>query len=273
MVSPGYWEEKKNHIYYISWFLKRYNIKHYEHCYNIRYDDICSNGGSGLLNLHHECSVYILLKNTLIYKWLPWKFTNCPNNFWNNKKNIIWYLKWLFEKLEYTTKEDYYKLNKHDFKENYGCGLLGKYSGKILNILLDAFPSNEWDFWKFGQSPKKYWYKKKNQRKFMDSFHDSIQIKTQENMYYILIEEINNYGGTTLTNTIYKGNRYDLYSSIYPEFLWEEDKFFKKYQLCGNNNCNHKFIIQEGRGISNLTKEESRFLQNLYTVSILITNN
>ena len=243
-VPQDTWKnDYKNHIIWVREFLKKMNITNYEDCYKIKNEDICNNGGASLLTLYHNHSVYTLFKNTLIYNWLPWKYTNAPQRMWiggNNVKNIKWYFKELYKDLNFTSLDDCYKINKHTLIQNDGGGLLSTYHGSIYNLLQISYPEHNWKFWKFGQAPQRIWKHINNQRIFMDDFHTTFKISSQPEMYYILLEEIDNYGGSTLTTSIYKDNIYELYLSIYPEFEWDKDKFFKKYQLCNNiENCSH----------------------------------
>ena len=238
-TPSGMWDDngdKSLMIKYVSWFLKKHKISSFEDCYKIKNEDIEKNSGSGLLHFH-EFSVYVLLKNTIIHKWLPWKFTCAPNGLWKNKKNIVWYIEWLCDLYNFTTKEDKYKIKRQILMDNDGSTLLSRFHS-VYNILVFVYPDEKWDFWKVEQAPKYYWDKIEYQRAFMDSFHNSVEIKTQEQMYYVQIDEINDYGGSTLTCNIY-GNRYNLYSSIFPELYWEKEQFFKKTDLCGNIECIH----------------------------------
>lgn len=235
----GMWDNNGNKslmIKYISWFMKKNKISSFEDCYKITNEDIEKNSGGGLLHFH-EFSVYILLKNTIIYKWLPWKFSCAPNGLWKDRKNIVWYIEWLCDLYHFKTKEDKYKITRQLLMDNKGSTLLSRFHS-VYNILDFVYPDEKWDFWRVEQAPKGYWDKIEYQRVFMDSFHNSVEIKTQEQMYYIQIDEINNYGGSNLTTNIY-GNRYNLYSAIFPELNWDKSKFFKKTQLCGNNVCSH----------------------------------
>lgn len=241
-VPTNTWNDYKNHIIWVREFLKKMNITNYEDCYKIKCEDICNNGGATLLNVYHDYSVYTLFKNTLIYNWLPWKYTNAPQGMWigGNVKNVKWYFKELYKDLDFTSLDDFYKINKHTLIKNNGGGLLSIYNGSIYNLLHIAYPEYNWKFWKLSQAPRGMWDNINNQRIFMDEFHTALKISSQTEMYYLLLEEINNYGGSTLTNTIYNQNIYKLYSSIYPELEWDKDKFFKKYQLCNNiENCSH----------------------------------
>lgn len=226
-VPTNTWNDYKNHIIWVREFLKKMNITNYEDCYKIRNEDICNNGGASLLNLYHDCSVYTLFKNTLIYNWLPWKYTNAPQSMWigGDIKNVKWYFKELYKDLDFTSLDDFYKIKKHTLIQNNGGGLLSIYNGSIYNLLHIAYPEYNWKFWKFSQAPQYSWENINNQRIFMDEFHTTLNISSQTEMYNVLLEEIDNYGGSTLTNTIYHKNIYKLYSSIYPEIEWDKRKW------------------------------------------------
>jgi len=238
-VPLNYWENKENHKLYIKWYLelkglKKNDVINYEECYKIKNEDLCKARGGSLINLKYNYSVYNLLQSTIEYDWLPWKFTNSPNNFWsgeNKKQNTIWYLKWLFDKLQFTSKKDYYKLTKHDFINNYGVGLLSLFHGKIMDILKFAFPNDdtwEWRFWRFVQTQKNMWKDISNQREFMDYVHRKLSVKCQEEMYGVFLNDILNLGGSSLVSNYYRDNIYNLYKNIYPELKWDKNKFYWK---------------------------------------------
>ena len=45
------------------------------------------------------------------YDWIIWKFSKVPNNFWLDKNNQKKYMKWLGEKLNIKTLDDWYKVS------------------------------------------------------------------------------------------------------------------------------------------------------------------
>ena len=216
-VPSNYWEKIKNHKLYINWYLESKGLKvndviNYEECYKIKNDELCKEKGGSLINLKYDCSVYNLLNATIEYDWLPWKFTNAPNNFWsgeNKRQNATLYLNWLFDLLKFTSKKDFYKLNKHHFVNNYGAGLLNVFDRKIMDMLIFTFPNHDtwkWQFWRFGQVQKYVWDIISNQREFMDYVHKKLLINSQEEMYYTSLNDISNLGGCTLVSNYYDKN-------------------------------------------------------------------
>ena len=44
------------------------------------------------------------------YPWIPWKFLNVPNGYWNEIENQIKFMRYLGEQLKVKTMEDWYGL-------------------------------------------------------------------------------------------------------------------------------------------------------------------
>ena len=45
------------------------------------------------------------------YNWLPWKFENCPRNFWKDIQNQRKFLDWVGNQLNIKEMSDWYKVN------------------------------------------------------------------------------------------------------------------------------------------------------------------
>ena len=77
---------------------------------------------------------------------------------WNNKQNHKIFTDWLFEKLEYRSEEDFYKLTKQIFVDNHGHGLLkNKYNSSPYILLKSLYPNYNWLPWMFIQTPDIIW--------------------------------------------------------------------------------------------------------------------
>jgi hypothetical protein len=46
------------------------------------------------------------------YEWLPWKFTHCPPNFWNNVDNQKKFIEWAGKQLNCNEMSDWYKVSQ-----------------------------------------------------------------------------------------------------------------------------------------------------------------
>lgn len=252
MVSPGFWNDHLNHIMFVRWYLKKNKITDYAKCYNIKNKDICDAGGASLLNIYHKCSIYVLLKNTLLYRFLPWKFTNSPQAFWKDKNNGVRYLKWLKEE---SIIDTYYDLNKTIFKNHHGSGLLGQYNFSIWKLLEDLLSSDDFDMldiWRFGQSPKNWADDNKHCKRFMDSLHNTLNLKDPKLFYTVTWKEVLEYGGHSIQKRF--GLRSKLYQELYAKFgIWQEELFMNRAaDLCGEQGCRHGCFERSIASIDNI---------------------
>ncbi len=68
-------------------------------------------GGGGLLALNYKSSPYLLISTIFPeYEWLPWKFNQTPNGFWNDLNNQRQYVNWKGRQLGIINLEDWYKV-------------------------------------------------------------------------------------------------------------------------------------------------------------------
>jgi hypothetical protein len=72
-------------------------------------------GGGGLLHLYNNSPSHLLSKLYPDYDWLPWKFTVCPHNFWDNESNQRKFMDWASNELKIKAMSDWYSVT---FKVN-----------------------------------------------------------------------------------------------------------------------------------------------------------
>src|SRR5689334_11130136 len=46
------------------------------------------------------------------YEWLPWKFDQCPDGFWNDIKNVRKYMDWAGKELGVKEMSDWYNISR-----------------------------------------------------------------------------------------------------------------------------------------------------------------
>ncbi len=56
--------------------------------------------------VHLVCTIYSE------YEWLPWRFAHVPEEYWNDLKNQRNFMDWAGKQINYTNKEDWYKVTK-----------------------------------------------------------------------------------------------------------------------------------------------------------------
>jgi len=159
------------------------------------------------------------------YKWLEWKFNSTPKNFWIIKKNQKKYMDWLGEQLGYKNYEDWYKIRRYDFWDNYGSGFMKIYDNSPSLAVISVYSDYEWLEWKFPNTVRGFWEKKTNQKKYLNWLGKQLGYKNYEDWYKINQDNfINNYGSYLSTN-FYDGSPPKIIMSVYPEYEWLEWKF------------------------------------------------
>ncbi len=150
-TCKNFWKEKENKRKYMDWLFKELNYKNMEDWYNINYYIIRDNYGARILS-YYENSPRLLLEDIYPeYEWIPWKFFMISINYWDSIENQRKYMDWLFKQLEYKNMEDWYKVNRGDFKNHCGYGLLTlkKYNTNISKLLTTIYYDYDWDINKF----------------------------------------------------------------------------------------------------------------------------
>ena len=225
-APSGLWKIKENQLKYMNWLGENLGYTTKEDWYKITQNDFHTNYGCGLLS---SDSPYRLLKS--IYpecEWLFWKFIRAPNNSWDSKENQLKYMGWLGEQLGYTKLDDWYNINHHVFKNNYGGGLISKYNNRPSKLLSSVYPEYEWLFWKFIRAPNE-WDNEENQLKYMNWLGEKLGYTTTEDWYEINVYDVYSNYGNGLLSHYYNGSPYQLLSSVYPNFEWDRTKFMKQY--------------------------------------------
>ena len=147
-VIQYFWDSVENQKWYMDWLFKELGYESDEDWYIIKCQNFSKNFGGGLL-FKYDGSTYKLFKTLYPKKeWLPWKFGMSPLNFWDSVENQKWYMDWLFKELGYQKMEDWYKITRLIFINNYGGGFIDKYP-KYTDIFLTLYPDYPWDLSKF----------------------------------------------------------------------------------------------------------------------------
>jgi len=149
-----------------------------EQWYSVSQKEFHSNYGRGLL-AHYHGSPYQLL-STLYpdQNWLPWRFTRAPKDFWTIKANQRKYLDWLAVKLGYRNKEDWYKVTRKDFQENYGDTLLRMFETSPYRLLRAVFEEDKFLPWMFNTTPNDVWRDLDTMRMMILYVEEELNLKT-----------------------------------------------------------------------------------------------
>ena len=234
-TPQNYWNNIENQQKYTKWLKDTLEYKSMEDWYNISYEIIKRNYGSGLVAHKYNGSPYLLLKTVYPdYDWLPWKFhSGVPQNYWEDIENHKKYVFWLKDTLKIKSMEEWYTISYEIIKQYNGSGLISReYNGSPYLLLKIIYPDYDWLPWKFTSTPKDYWDNRENQEMYVFWLKDILRIKSMEDWYQITGEKIKqNYGGGLLTSKKqgYGGSPYLLLKTIYPDYDWDLSKFKKNY--------------------------------------------
>jgi len=227
----GTWENKENHKRYAEWLFNKKEFKSMEDWYKIQLNDFSKyKGKNGLLKIYNG-SYSLFLKNVYPdYLWYEWLFLQCPNNFWDDINNHKRYAKWLYNKKEFKSMEDWYKIQINDFKINKGAGLLvSKYNGSHSLFLKNVYPDYLWYEWLFLQCPNNFWDDKNNHKRYVEWLYVELKYKSMTDWYNITYNIIKEKNGNQLLVNYYNHRYILLLQNIYPDYSWDISKFRKQY--------------------------------------------
>ena len=76
-------------------------------------------GGSNLV-LKYNCSAYHLLSAVFPeHEWLPWRFENCPEQYWGDVNNQRKFMDWAMQYLRIKEMSDWYYVSVKVLKGNF----------------------------------------------------------------------------------------------------------------------------------------------------------
>ena len=273
ILPKGFWKKKnllqiENIKKWVLWFEQTHNITEKDDWYNVTGTQINKSGGSGFFTTKAENglkeSVYELLKFVYPeYEWIPWKFVQAPQGYWNKKENR---LKWCedFRKHKNIQElDEFYKYKLSDWEEFPGrC--IAYYGDSLIAMLKELYPEHTWYEWRFtGQVTKHYWTDRLGKPNtenirlwFTIEIVNKYNWKPYEDLYNLtqhIIRE--NYGGGLLAHVI-NGSPMKLLELLYPDHEWLFWKFVSAPNSAWSNPNNVKrYIVTE----FNIQEEEDLY--------------
>jgi hypothetical protein len=114
-----FWSDVKNQRKFLDWASTQLNIKDMSDWYKITKKVTRYHNFLVLLFLKKLAEIGLCLPGPLStflsnvypdYNWLPWKFDNCPHNYWTDLKNQRKFLDWAATELNIKDKSDWYQV-------------------------------------------------------------------------------------------------------------------------------------------------------------------
>ena len=229
----GYWENTENVIQYLNEIQQKFNFQTPEDWNSVTYKQINSLGGQGLLSKYsiYELKCMACPEGKSIFN-NPYH----PPGYWENKKNILQFLKEIKEINNFQTPEDWNSLTHKQIQSHGGGTLLVKYPIYELKCL--ACPEGKSLF----DNPHKsqgYWENKENILQFLSELKEKYNLQTPEDWNSITHKHIQSLGGKALLGLC---SIYELKSMACPE---EKEIFNFKYKPAdyweNETNRNHFF--------------------------------
>ena len=135
MCPRGYWDDVNNQINFLNWASKQLKINQLSDWYNVTIKvftlvffyvfiskEFIDIGGSSLLVNKYNSSIPTMLSKIYSeYEWLPWRFVNCPKNYWEDVNNQKRFMSWVAKELIVKEMSDWYKVTSlvtRNFNEN-----------------------------------------------------------------------------------------------------------------------------------------------------------
>lgn len=168
-------------------------------------------------------------------------------NYWTNKENVEKEIINLMKKLslDYTNKNDYYKLNRTHFEDNNLTGLLKHYNMSVIQLFKKIYPELNLLEYKFCKCPANYFEDIKNIILYLtETFYElelipekNLDLIKDEQLYSIKYDDLNgnllkryNHSVSTLFKNVFPDRELLEWKFINaPQGFWQDEKNIKKF--------------------------------------------
>jgi hypothetical protein len=145
---------------------------------------------------------------------IPWNYDKTEGEESNFRK----FCEWLCELVDIQIQEQWYEVN---------CNQLSALLDEIRiprtpplhSLLQQLYPQFSWFPWLLHPTPKFFWTKEENRKKYMDWLIEELNVETQDDLKWITTDTIINSGQEGIL-TYYNHSIYNLLKSIYVQFDW-----------------------------------------------------
>ena len=254
----GYWESKDNQRKFLDSIANQEKLFSAEDWMKVNANQLIrQSGGSSLLKRYDN--TWNLL--TILYPEHSWPSIppKIPRNYWNSLDNQRKF--WLHVKssLHLQSIEDLNSVSVHDIHKLGGSGLLSKYKS-LYHALDSVFPEYDWSLQKLKKKPNYYWDSIENQRDFLNSLMETLDIKNLDELIHVTTNTIRSHGGRGLLSKY--SSFYIALENIYPEHNWNEsilNTYPRNYWKDINNQ--KKYMMELGKELGIKQIEEWRNIQ------------
>jgi hypothetical protein len=224
-VPSGYWDHLENRRLYVRWLGQKIGFRKQEDWYRISTDDFKRNSGGGLLESHWNSSAIGAVKECFPdYDWKDWLFRCAPRHFWQDTRNHRRYMKWLGQELGIRRPSDWYGVTNQDFNDNKGGAFLLHYDSTVSTAIMSYLPNYDWKEWMFSRTPKGFWRKRMNRKRYMIWLGKRLGFKHIRDWYSVTGDNFDaNYGNQLLK--LHDGSPIVAVRDCFPRYTWNEWMF------------------------------------------------
>ena len=152
----------------------------------------------------------------------PWLGKKVPNGYWKSLQNRRVYLRWLGERLGFTSEDDWYQLEgKHFSKENRGVTLYCRFYNDPKKAVKELFPEREWHPWLFRRAGNGFWKVLDNRLSYLRWLESRLGFSSPEDWYSITRKDFENNRGAGLLTHAYSSHLNRAPRELYPESDWK----------------------------------------------------
>jgi len=117
--------------------------------------------------------------------------------------------------------EQWYSVTQEEVKAHHGAGLLKRYGNSPQRLLAALYPHQRWLPWLFPHTPKAFWARLDNQRRFLDWLgSERLGVRERSDWYRVTAAEVAAHQGAYLITRTYRNSLYALLRHVYPDYDW-----------------------------------------------------
>ena len=155
-----------------------------------------------------------------------WVYRRVPNGYWHVRANRVRYMRWLGKRIGVRRTDDWYRLKRQHFLENYGGGLLATmYHHSPLAALHDYMPNYNWMPWLLSSTPQRFWEDRRNRVWYMDWLGAQLGFERLEDWHGLTQQDFHDHHGTGLLGMHYRNSPLQALKDYKPRVKWREWEF------------------------------------------------
>lgn len=218
----GHWESVVNRREWFERFGVEMRVERMEDWYGVKYRDVLDRGGAGILAIYKGSLAAALQSLFPEHEWQPWRFSKVPNNFWKDSQNVRRWFEWLAPQVKVAKMEDWYSVTTELVVERGGGGMLKCFGFSLSAALECAYPEHKWELWRFSNPPRRLQNQNEDVKGMVLWLAKQFHVDKLEEWYRIPLQQIKRQIPLTVQDRY--GGLFELFSGVYPEHEWDQEK-------------------------------------------------